>query len=293
MKAAVFSGGGVKGAFQLGCLVNYWHNKPGKIDGFFGVSTGSLTSSVLAQASTYEDQITQLDNLLKIYRGIQGNSSIYSGSQWPPLEVAHWLFGSSIFNPSGLTALLDKVIDVLKLNTSSTKFGCGVTCLETGEYSSMSNTNQLKVIKSYILASASMPVFFPAVEIDGKHYIDGGVRNITPLKEAVKWLKTFPNEQNELIIFLASPLGIKPYTGSSKGPSAAARILDMIETEIYENDLRSLMSRNREPKAGDVNITGTMFVPTQLYGSALDFNPITIEKMISNGMSAIPLTVYK
>jgi predicted acylesterase/phospholipase RssA len=56
-----------------------------------------------------------------------------------------------------------------------------VVCLETGEFLLIDQNNPN--IKSFILASASVPGMTPAIKIDGKHYVGGGLRYVMPVKQ--------------------------------------------------------------------------------------------------------------
>jgi NTE family protein len=283
-RAAVFSGGGVKGAFQVGALWETLLRSTERFDGFFGVSTGALTAAVMAQYSTRPEQICGADRLYSTYMHISGNRDIYSGWNWLPANLARWYFGRAIYNPKGLAALLTRSVEIDRLRKSGVAFGCGVTELESGNYVSI-NQHVLFSLDQ-VLASGSMPIYFPAVPVGNSHLLDGGVRSMTPMREATRWLKTQGPGPHSLTVFLASPRTLAPYTGSPRGVQAAARVLDMIETEIYLHDLKLLTARNAAKAADDVEIHVTLIEPTQVYGSALDFNPRTIATMLTDGQVA-------
>lgn len=294
--AVVLSGGGVRGAFQVGALSQLLGRVDATaVDAFFGTSTGALTAALMAQAPDLAGQLSEVANLQRIYRGITGNRDLYSGWNFLPAVIARFLFGKAAFDPAGLRRLLRENLlsNGSQLAGSRTAFGCAVTCLETGD--AMIVTNQpppgglldfarqpARSLPDFVLASASFPLAFPAVEIAGDHYVDGGVRVQTPLRAAVHWLKTQGAGPHRLTVLLTSPTAIAPST-ATRGVAGAKRVLDLIETTLYLDDLSSLRARNRTPQPGDVAIDHLVVTPTVDYGSALTFDPANIARMLADG----------
>lgn len=287
-RVAVFSGGGAKGAFQAGAL-HHTLNKQITFDAFFGVSTGALTAAMLGQAQSVQGQYDQVGRLLRVYLDIEGNESIFDGSTTPTAMAARFVFNDGLFTPRGLHKLIHEHIDPNDLRKSPYHFSCGVVQLESGEYFAIDSGHPN--VLDFILASASMPVYFPAVRINGLHYVDGGLRNITPLSDAVRWI--VDNDDNEmeppeLWIFLASPLQTRLYGGSMRSFGLAGRSLDIILSEVYTNDLSLLTQRNEQLRSGYSFIKVYLIQPTEHYGDALDFDPVRIRRMLDDGYSAEP-----
>jgi len=290
-RIAVLSGGGRNGAFQVGAMDEYFNNNGPDFDGFFGVSTGALSAAIMCQGNQ-RHQLTVLDFIYT--QEIIGNKSIYRSPPFGFLgDVYHFLLKSSIYNPVGLRSLIKQYIDP---RVYTTQFGCGVTCIEDGKYYSILSDNHGELNSAYILASASYPVFFPPVLIGGKHYIDGGVRRQTPLKDAVKYLVSLSDpkpvdgsvEPLELHIFLTSPLNAGFYTYDN--PSAldlAFRSIDLLSTSIYIDDITSLLQYNSDPTK--TFITAYLYVPLINYGDSLSFDPTTITKIIDAGYKCKPI----
>ena len=287
-RAYVMSGGGVKGAFQLGALhkaINEY--KYG--DAFFGVSTGSLTAVMMAQAHTHEEQNDQLGWCLREYTEISGNKDIYAGNNNTLAMLVRFLTEPGIFIPTGLKEILAERVNVARVAASPVHFGCGVVQVESGEYFTITNTHPH--VLDYVLASASMPAYFPVVNVQGFHYVDGGVRNITPLSEAVNWLAAQDTDKRELYVLLASPLRPKLYGYPMSGPGLLARAFELILNEVYINDLKTLLFYNNLDVEPLEFISVKLVVPILDYGDALDFNPTKIRQMLHDGYNTEPITL--
>src|ERR1041384_7926549 len=77
-RAVVMSGGGSKGAFQVGALDYLIHDLSLDFQVIAGVSTGSLNSVVLAQASSFDELKEAHQKLKELWFGIKGNQDIYT-----------------------------------------------------------------------------------------------------------------------------------------------------------------------------------------------------------------------
>jgi len=196
------SGGGQYGAFGAGFLKGWRESgtRP-EFDIVTGVSAGALlgTHAFLgtpADDAVLEEVFTQMSRR-DIYhrRGLIGMA----------------FDASSVFDTSPLRALLDKYIteDVLRrvgaAHDEGRRLLVGTTNLDynqtwiwdMGLIAKESGVEALELYKNVLLASASPPIAFPPVEIDGHLFADGGVR------------------QNLVVIGLA---GTQPPTRPKYGP---------------------------------------------------------------------------
>lgn len=87
----------------------------------------------------------------------------------------------SFYDVSPLEALLKRLVDFDRLNSGTTRISVGATHIKSGNFVYFDSTNQ-KIAPAHIIASGSLPPGFPATEIDGEHYWDGGVVSNTPLQ---------------------------------------------------------------------------------------------------------------
>ncbi|MDP3837521.1 MAG: patatin-like phospholipase family protein [Methylococcales bacterium] len=207
----VLSGGGAKGAYQVGVL-RYIAESGMNIDAIAGASIGALNGAVIASASNINEASEHLNKLwqtlanespLKIdglavasylgYFCIMGSRRLS-----PVLAVA-----SSVLTQNRLnTGLLDNspVKRLIEEYTSPEKLSNGLPLyvsifesrdsLETVIETAMgilgikdTNPSEFRHVQSFpaeqqrdvVLASASLPLLFAAQEIDGKRYADGGI----------------------------------------------------------------------------------------------------------------------
>lgn len=169
--ALVLSGGGAKGAFAVGVAEVLLSRKP--FDVVCGTSVGAINAWVIAK-----DQMT----FLKEFWARIGSKSDVFVPNW--LSFFRACMGSGNY-PSLYT--LDKIAAVMRsLRDLPFKrdLVVGATELESGNYVQVDQSHPQ--IEDFVLASASIPVIFPRKLINGKHYVDGGLTNNTPLLSAIK-----------------------------------------------------------------------------------------------------------
>lgn len=321
-RALVLSGGGSRGSFQIGVLEHLILNKNIDFEILCGVSAGALNTSFLAQAY-YDpnDQDKSLKNLKEKFielrdlwlRKIQGNASLYNERFGCIVSIA--LGADSLYDISPLKILLKENLKVNRIADSNRVLKIGYVTLETGKYISASSTHPN--LPEYILASASIPFVFPPVEVNGEHLIDGGVRNITPLKEA------FDAGAEEIYVVYTSPFNIKHkrLEDNALGTKLNAidytkRAVEIIMDKIYFNDVEGAQEFNEikrwwemikyraKPYGPDVDALDKIlqnkryaklieFVPEkEIIENALDFAPEKIEENYSHGIE-VALKVIK
>jgi predicted acylesterase/phospholipase RssA len=173
------SGGGQNGAFGAGFL-NGWREsgRRPEFDIVGGVSTGALlaTHALLgteADDAMLEEMYTQVTRD-DIYKG-RGVFSILSGAD-------------SLRDTAPLRALLEKYITAQTLERVAAAYDdgrllvVGTTNVDYGQtwvwnMSLIAKAEQLDLYRKVLLASASFPVVFPPVEIDGHLFVDGAARS--------------------------------------------------------------------------------------------------------------------
>jgi NTE family protein len=245
-RAVVMSGGGSKGAFEVGALDYLINDSRLDFQVIAGVSTGSLNSVVLAQASSFEDLKRAHADLKELWFGIKGNNDIYNGRFLG--KVLLFLSKNSIYDSKPLLEKLRKNVSPDRVARSRKELRIGAVSLETGDFSEIDQAQPN--LLDWTLASSSMPLFFPPVPIGKEHYVDGGVRTITPLRAAFSALKgldahTDSEALDEMYVILASPLTVeaaepKWKTGLDVGKRAAAILVNT----IYREDLDYALTIN-------------------------------------------------
>lgn len=104
------------------------------------------------------------------------------------------LFGSSLSLAAGLVRtrthlhsslplrrLIERLLPVATFEELAVPFQCVAACVERAAEHWFSSG----ALADAILASAAVPGLFPAVEIGGEHFVDGGIVNSIPVERAV------------------------------------------------------------------------------------------------------------
>lgn len=99
----------------------------------------------------------------------------------PPVE---WLFGhmpASVYDTGALKSTLESLVDFDRINARETRFSVGAVNVRSGDFAYFDNA-EIVIRPEHVMASSALPPGFPAVEIDGEHYWDGGLVSNTPLQ---------------------------------------------------------------------------------------------------------------
>ena len=87
----------------------------------------------------------------------------------------------SVYDVSPLRETLERLVDFDRINARLMRFSVGAVNVRTGNFAYF-DTETHRIVPEHIIASASLPPGFPATEIDGEFYWDGGLVSNTPLQ---------------------------------------------------------------------------------------------------------------
>lgn len=286
-RALVLSGGSERGAFEVGAI-DYLVNQEGlDFRYFFGTSIGALNATILGQARNHEELIIRTRQLKKLWLNIRGQQSVYHKN---PLGLFNLFFGQSLYNPAGLHQILKKNVDLDLLFDPATMVKVTTVALENGElfYADTRSPELRKDFFNYVLASASIPFYFPGVPIHGKHWYDGGLRDITPLGAV------FDEDPDEIVVVTTYPVNSElepilpevPYRGPLKNLNQMFAIMmnaiaakDLQLANAINQDYRSFPFKKR--------ILLRIIAPEKPFPqNKVPFNPTVIRKYIQLGYSA-------
>ena len=179
-RALVLSGGGAKGAYQIG-VYKALKRLNIKIDIITGTSIGSINGAALAAGDYFK--------LKKFW--LKTKTSKIFNYDFNKIENLPRVAKEMIIN-KGLKfdkaeAVIGKIINEKKIRKSKIDYGLVTVNLKT-RVPKMLTKEQIPEGKllSYVIASATC---FPAVEtkeIDGEHYIDGGYYDNLPINLAIE-----------------------------------------------------------------------------------------------------------
>ncbi len=101
----------------------------------------------------------------------------------------------SFYDTSPLRATLERLVDFDRINhKDAMRISLGATNVGTGNFVFFDNRH-MKIGPEHVMASGSLPPGFPATEIDGEFYWDGGCVSNTPLL----YIMNESNNQDSLI----------------------------------------------------------------------------------------------
>ncbi|MFZ5963045.1 DUF3734 domain-containing protein [Thalassococcus sp. BH17M4-6] len=203
--ALVLQGGGALGAYQAGAFTAL--DEAGfSFDWIAGISIGAINAALIcgnpsgkrvAALETFWNRITANLPMSAPFWTPAGRRAFSElaaaevtmagapGFFTPRLPTALWPFGPapalSIYDTAPLEATLNELVDFEFLNTVGPRLCVGATNVETGNFVYF-DSRATRIDARHIMASGALPPGFPPVEIDGRHYWDGGLVSNTPLQ---------------------------------------------------------------------------------------------------------------
>jgi NTE family protein len=219
----VLSGGGARAAYQVGVLRLLARELPDVVPAILtGVSAGGINAAYLAaRQEPYAEKVAALseiwqririDDVFRVdlrdlaSRTVRWGGRLLSAGK-SPLPPA-----KSLVDTAPLRVLLESMLQAdgdvipgivrslergwlrsIALTASSYTTGQSITWIQTTPSHGIQATWERPLRKSaagslrvdHVMASSALPFFFPAIEVDGAWYGDGGIRLTAPLSPAV------------------------------------------------------------------------------------------------------------
>jgi NTE family protein len=122
-------------------------------------------------------------NALSAWRALsEGQAGFFQPRLPPPLLQLHGTPSTaSWYDTAPLRATLERLADFDRINDARhMRVSVGAVNVRTGNFAYFDN-RQEKLRPEHFMASGALPPGFPAVEIDGEYYWDGGMVSNTPL----------------------------------------------------------------------------------------------------------------
>ena len=115
-----------------------------------------------------------------------GTNGFFSARPLAPwLQAGGTHAATSFYDTSALKTTLERLVDFDRLNAGMTRFSAGAVNVRTGNLIYFDSYHAYDW-PEHILASGALPPGFPAIEIDGEHYWDGGLVSNTPLQWVIE-----------------------------------------------------------------------------------------------------------
>ena len=258
VNALVMSGGGARGAFEVGVVDYLVRDRGLDFDVVTGVSVGALNAAMLAQAQDADELSEQLEALKDVYFGIRSYRDVFLKRGIArllelPADLDHLLSGlgsNAIYDPTPLQRLIDRHLDVERLRQSPRTLRIGVVSLDRGDYRSVPGSDP--DIKNFVLASTAIPWVFPPVVVRDERYIDGGTRNIAPLGDAFDGLAaTDPDNTRpkRMFVVLSTPRHLPHIRGERDLLDLLERSVDIMMAGVTHHDLEHARQINEGLRA--------------------------------------------
>jgi NTE family protein len=296
MKALVLGGGSMKGAFQVGVIQAVLENgfQPEMI---YGISVGALNATFLANEAgkqTLENKHVQwavagrklLEFWIKNITAPQDISMLRSRVKLGMNTLMSRFDG--IVDPLPLHQLIRKNVNDEYLAKTPIKVKVGAVNIATGEmrYVSPQQSNYL----DFVFASSSIPMLMPAVEIEQQLYLDGGIREVAPIRQAIE------DGATEIVLIAChSPLLYQPEDINTRNLiTLIERVRDITVNQIVNSNIlwgesyvdRSIL-RGKPMKLTVIRPTVPLFLDLQ------HFNSDDISRLIIEGYRAGMESVLK
>jgi NTE family protein len=219
----VLSGGGSRGAYEAGIL-QYIRTDMAKrlgyqvpIDIVTGTSVGAINAAFMA--ATMSDPDTQAQQIVSAWSSLQieeligmrpadlwRGAKILLGGEPPPPPPGSFRYGG-LLDTSGLERFVIRTIPwrgierslrsgkLHALSVSATHVGTGHTVVFLSSAEPVPREwsrdpfvrhRAARIGPRHVLASAAIPMLFPAVKIGDEYFTDGGLRQNTPMSPAIR-----------------------------------------------------------------------------------------------------------
>ncbi len=208
--ALLLQGGGALGSYQAG-VYEALARSDYLPDWVAGISIGAINAAIIAGNApenrvaglrAFWDQITSwpvawptgpFDGVAPFRQQAGASTALLFGQPgfFAPRSPFEFFAGPkpvSYYNTAALRTTLESLVDFDRINDPrTTRLAVGACNVRTGRFAYF-DSDQTAIRAEHILASGAIPPGFPAVEIDGEFYWDGGLVSNTPLSYVVDHL---------------------------------------------------------------------------------------------------------
>jgi len=221
----LLQGGGALGAYQAG-VYEALAEAEVHPDWIAGISIGAINSAIIA-GNAPKERVAKLrafwelvttsppwdlfsDHVARLARGndarflanqMSATTTLMAGATgfFAPRLPGPWhqprgtIDATSYYDTSALKATLEGLVDFDRINSGAMRYSSGAVNVRSGNFVYFDTTKH-RIRAEHVIASGSLPPGFPATEIDGEHYWDGGLVSNTPLQ----WVLQFGPRRDTL-----------------------------------------------------------------------------------------------
>lgn len=212
--AMILSGGGARGAYEVGVLwyifddLSRIRGAPPKLDILCGTSVGAINACYLA--AHLSDPVLGMRRLVHLWSELQITRVLgFSAKQFAgiPRLLLGGGEGTGLFDVKPMAELVQREVSwravarslrrkqlrALTVSTTEVSTGRTVVFMQTSPDVEIPRTSPPRTLfradhigPQHALASAAIPLLFPPVRIDDELYLDGGLRQNTPIAPALR-----------------------------------------------------------------------------------------------------------
>ncbi len=225
--ALVLQGGGALGSYQAG-VYEALAGSDYLPDWVAGISIGAINAALIAGNPPER----RVERLRQFWEGVTtpvwpaapsidlGNIGRQAGSLrallfgqpgfFRPQDPTAWFHlpgPTSYYDTSPLKSTLNELVDFDRINARTIRFSIGAVNVRTGNFAYFDNA-RTAIRAEHVMASGALPTGFPAIEIDGEFYWDGGLVSNTPLQYVLD--STFDQSRLAFQVDLFPARGVVP-----------------------------------------------------------------------------------
>jgi NTE family protein len=272
--ALVLSGGGARGAYQVGVLkaMAEWlpADTPCPFQVLVGTSAGALNAAALAsRAESFREGVRVLDGVWSNFRvehvmRVGTTTMLRSGLHWLVSLLTAGSFASpprSLLDTSPLRDLLARTVAVERIGPAIAARRLHALAVATTSYAtgqavaffdgdpSIEPWNRVRragrrraLDHDVLMASAAIPFIFPAAPIDGEYYGDGAMRQLAPLSPAIHL------GANRILVIgtRGAPAATPPTPAGMQAPPSPGHLLGFVLDSLFTDGLSIDLERLRQ-----------------------------------------------
>jgi len=263
-RALILSGGGARGAFQVG-VWEYLQEKGWDPDLICGTSVGAINAVAIGSGMP-------LEKLMHIWKTLNRHTAYR-------LQLLRFLGAAvygRVFKPlmdtTPLRTTITNALDLEALRRSPRDILITAVNMLTSQVALF---DQKTIDVDHVMATSAMPLLFPWQMIDGQPHWDGGVMVNTPLFPALV------RDVDEIIVVLLSPVGHSNRPVPMGVREAGELVFEHFLLGSYQatvNDMSPVFTQGRRPRIITV-------APTRMLGfrSLLNFSVKQSLQLIDEG----------
>jgi len=170
------SGGGAKTAAHLGALRALGEHGLSPSH-YVATSMGALVAAALAAGA-------DPDTMLKRFTAVRAKD-IASPT---PSSVVLGVYSESLFRPGPLRKFIGRMVPARQFAELAVPLTVTAVDLESGAVVLFGHGGRMDVpVEDALYATCALPPYYPPASIEGRLYVDGGLRSVLPLDEAARF----------------------------------------------------------------------------------------------------------